>query len=254
MDETLQSTSPLGAPDRMATFTTLQLALIVLFALVVLVGLWWGVRKRRERVAAERELESRGNVQRVGDGAPVSDPDAPGAAIVAERRAPVDPENLPAPAPPLASVPEARSPGGQGIDRVSGIDAAVSSAPAAATKSRDDLTPPQHQLPTDEASEPAAPVTSAPVAAAAIHPAPAAPVADLTTLKGLGPKVAAQLAARGIVSIADLAALSPDDADRLDSELGVFRGRMTRDRWVEQAQLLSSGDRAAYEAKFGKLG
>ena len=29
---------------------------------------------------------------------------------------------------------------------------------------------------------------------------------------------------------------------------------MMRDRWIEQAKLLSAGDRAGYEAAFGKLG
>jgi hypothetical protein len=29
---------------------------------------------------------------------------------------------------------------------------------------------------------------------------------------------------------------------------------MARDRWIEQAQLLAAGDRAGYEATFGKLG
>ena len=38
------------------------------------------------------------------------------------------------------------------------------------------------------------------------------------------------------------------------SQLGVFTGRMARDRWIDQAKLLASGDTAAYEAEFGKLG
>ncbi len=76
----------------------------------------------------------------------------------------------------------------------------------------------------------------------------------LTTLKGLGPKAAAMLAGRGVASIADLAALSPDQADALDADLGPFAGRMSRDRWHEQARLLASGDKAGYEAIFGKLG
>jgi predicted flap endonuclease-1-like 5' DNA nuclease len=76
----------------------------------------------------------------------------------------------------------------------------------------------------------------------------------VTLLKGLGPKVAARLGDLGITSVGQIAALSPTEADALDAELGAFKGRMARDRWIEQAQLLAAGDRAGYEATFGKLG
>lgn len=113
---------------------------------------------------------------------------------------------------------------------------------------------------------PVAPPPAEAPAAPAVAPAPP-PLADtlpatpplaaeppLTTLKGLGPKAASMLGERGIASIADLAALSPDQAATLDAELGPFAGRMSRDRWHEQARLLSRGDKAGYEAIFGKLG
>jgi predicted flap endonuclease-1-like 5' DNA nuclease len=76
----------------------------------------------------------------------------------------------------------------------------------------------------------------------------------LTTIKGLGPKVAAMLAERGITRVDEVAALTPDQARDLDVQLGAFTGRMARDRWIDQAKLLASGDTAAYEAEFGKLG
>lgn len=102
----------------------------------------------------------------------------------------------------------------------------------------------------------AAPVpTPAPVPAPAAAPAAATPIAsDLTQIKGLGPKLAATLAEQGITRVEQIAALTPDAAAALDAKLGVFKGRMTRDRWIEQATLLSAGDRAGYEAAFGKLG
>ena len=77
---------------------------------------------------------------------------------------------------------------------------------------------------------------------------------SLTTIKGLGPKVAALLAEQGITRVDQIAALTPDEAQALDIRLGAFTGRMTRDRWIEQARLLANGDTAAYEAEFGKLG
>lgn len=108
--------------------------------------------------------------------------------------------------------------------------------------------------------EPAAPPPVAPPPPPLADALPSTPVTpdpragDLTMLKGLGPKAAALLAERGIDSVAALAALSPEAATALDTELGPFRGRMTRDRWHEQAMLLTRGDRAEYEATFGKLG
>lgn len=87
-------------------------------------------------------------------------------------------------------------------------------------------------------------------------PQPAASVAgatDLAQIKGLGPKLVTLLAERGITRVEQLAALDPAAAAALDAELGPFSGRMARDRWVEQAKLLAAGDRAGYEAAFGKL-
>ena len=75
----------------------------------------------------------------------------------------------------------------------------------------------------------------------------------VTTLKGLGPKVAARLAELGVTDAGQLASLDDDAAAALDAQLGNFAGRMARDRWIEQARLLTAGDRAGYEAIFGKL-
>ena len=84
--------------------------------------------------------------------------------------------------------------------------------------------------------------------------ATASPASDITQLKGLGPKLAATLAALGYARLEQIATLTPDQAAALDAQLGVFQGRMARDRWIEQARLLVAGDRAGYEAAFGKLG
>lgn len=96
--------------------------------------------------------------------------------------------------------------------------------------------------------EPQAKVIAPPAAA----PQPTS--GDLTRLKGLGPKVAARLAELNVTRIADLAALDEAQAADLDAQLGNFRGRMGRDKWMEQARLLNAGDIAGYEAQFGKLG
>ena len=77
---------------------------------------------------------------------------------------------------------------------------------------------------------------------------------DLTVIKGLGPKAAAQLHGLGISRYAQIAGLTESQVAGLDARMGTFKGRITRDRWVEQARYLAAGDRAGFEATFGKLG
>ncbi|CAA9521152.1 MAG: hypothetical protein AVDCRST_MAG91-2203 [uncultured Sphingomonadaceae bacterium] len=82
-------------------------------------------------------------------------------------------------------------------------------------------------------------------------PAPA--VDDLQVMKGVGPKLAALLHAEGITRFSQIAGLTPDDLTRLDTHLGAFKGRLVRDRIVQQAALLAAGDREGYEREFGRL-
>lgn len=77
---------------------------------------------------------------------------------------------------------------------------------------------------------------------------------DLTKLKGVGPKLAALLNQQGIAQYSQLAALDEGELAAIDAHLGNFKGRLARDRVVEQARLLASGDRSGFEATFGKLG
>lgn len=86
------------------------------------------------------------------------------------------------------------------------------------------------------------------------HLADAGPAdGPVTQLKGLGPKVADRLAELGVTTVGQVAALTDDQAEQLDAQLGPFRGRMARDRWLEQARFLAAGDRAGFEAVFGRL-
>lgn len=76
---------------------------------------------------------------------------------------------------------------------------------------------------------------------------------DFQRLKGVGPKFAQVLHARGFFRFDQLASLTPEEISRLDTDLGPFRGRITRDRIVEQADYLARGDQDGFEEKFGKL-
>ena len=85
-------------------------------------------------------------------------------------------------------------------------------------------------------------------------PVPVGPPDPLTRMKGLGPKAQGTLAGLGVTRYAQIAAWSDADSARIDAEMGAFKGRIERDRWVEQARYLAADDVAGFEAVFGKLG
>jgi predicted flap endonuclease-1-like 5' DNA nuclease len=79
------------------------------------------------------------------------------------------------------------------------------------------------------------------------------PADDLCLLKGVGPKFADALHALGFHRFDQLAHLSPNEIERLERQLGAFRGRIARDRIVEQADYLARGDTDGFEQRFGAL-
>jgi predicted flap endonuclease-1-like 5' DNA nuclease len=85
-------------------------------------------------------------------------------------------------------------------------------------------------------------------------PGASGPPDNLQTMKGVGPKLAAQLNENGITRFDQLARLSPNEVALLEERLGAFKGRVTRDRLVDQAAYLARGDTDGFEANFGKLG
>lgn len=98
-----------------------------------------------------------------------------------------------------------------------------------------------------------APAVTEPIAPPSI-PAAEGPPDDLQTLKGVGAKLAALLADNGITRFDQLAALGPPELAALDAQMGAFKGRLERDRVVEQASYLARGDRDGYQRIFGNLG
>ncbi|MEZ5842549.1 MAG: hypothetical protein R3D27_02295 [Hyphomicrobiaceae bacterium] len=95
---------------------------------------------------------------------------------------------------------------------------------------------------TAEITAPLAPPAAAP-APAAIIPAtpPAAPPADdLTRIRGISPDVARQLTALGVSSFASIAAFDAAAVRRVNDAIG-GRGRVERENWIEQAQILARG-------------
>jgi predicted flap endonuclease-1-like 5' DNA nuclease len=85
-------------------------------------------------------------------------------------------------------------------------------------------------------------------------PAPASDGPDnLLLLKGVGPKLATLLTDLGITRFAQIATWTDADLSAIDTKLGTFKGRPTRDQWIDQAKYLAAGDTAGFEAKYGKL-
>ena len=148
----------------------------------------------------------------------------------------------------------------EGAERARRNQALIDAAPAAV---KPDPAPVPAPTPEPTPAAEAAPVAEVvPVAAPVVEttpamtPAPAAPATanDLTRIKGVGPKLVALLADLGVTTFAQIAAWSDADVERVDAQLGRFKGRITRDQWIEQAKLLSAGDEAGFADKFGRNG
>ena len=91
--------------------------------------------------------------------------------------------------------------------------------------------------------------------AKAAKPAPVSSIPEnLELIKGLGPKVNTLLKGIGVTSFAQVANWTAADVSEIDAQLGAFAGRITRDNWIDQAQLLAAGDVAGFEQKYGALG
>ena len=217
MNDTASATGASLLPDSTDAFTIAHLAVLAIFALLVIAAIVWGARLKARRKTAERDIESRNED------------------VIAA--APAEPTPVPVPAPPPARRAADAAPAEPAIEPV-----------------RDPLA--------DEPIAAAAPLDAAPAVEAVSAPSPTpvpAPAgespadAPVGTLKGLGPKLTARLAELGITTVGQVAALSDDEAMRLDAQLGPFAGRITRDRWIEQARFLAAGDRAGFEAVFGRL-
>lgn len=221
--------------------TAVHLAILAILAAIIIAGIVWGVRLQRQRNEARR-IET----ERVE----ASDDAVTGATMpIAEV----------SPAPEVAPSPE--------------VGPAPAVAPVPVTPAAQPVAPPPSPL-VEEPADPA-PLVDEPIPAAAPMDASPATVADptpppaepepatpagpppgdrpVTLLKGLGPKVAARLAELGVTTVADMAALDATQAETIDARLGPFTGRMTRDRWVEQARFLAAGDVKGFEAVFGRL-
>ncbi|MUO81083.1 5' DNA nuclease [Agrobacterium vitis] len=123
--------------------------------------------------------------------------------------------------------------------------AAPARRPVAKTKSKPQPAKPVKSQAVQSAKKP----TVAPVKSVEEPEAKAAPVAvkparrrgkkaDLKAIGGVGPKVQEMLGKLGVHGLDDIATWTPEDAARIDAELGLD-GRILRDDWIGQARKLT---------------
>lgn len=64
---------------------------------------------------------------------------------------------------------------------------------------------------------------------------------DLKQISGVGPALEKKLHGLGITKFHQIAALSPEEVEKIDAVLN-FKGRIDRDDWIGQAKTLAGGD------------
>jgi predicted flap endonuclease-1-like 5' DNA nuclease len=75
---------------------------------------------------------------------------------------------------------------------------------------------------------------------------------DLKRIKGIGPKLEKLCNRLGFYHFDQIAAWTADEVAWVDQNLEGFKGRVTRDNWVEQARLLASGGETEFSKKVDK--
>lgn len=77
---------------------------------------------------------------------------------------------------------------------------------------------------------------------------------DLKMIKGVGPKLEGVLNALGYFHFDQIAGWSGADVAWVDENLQGFKGRVSRDNWVDQAKSLASGEQTEFSKKARKDG
>ena len=77
---------------------------------------------------------------------------------------------------------------------------------------------------------------------------------DLKQIKGVGPKLEKTLHSMGIFHFDQISTWGPKEQAWIDDNLEGFKGRATRDNWVEQAKVLAAGGETEFSKKVDKGG
>ena len=231
--------------------------LAAIIALIVAVVLWLGWRpandNSRDMHAEAHRAGEAPTVPAAGYNAAATTAAAPAAAIPEPAPAPA-PEPEPAPEPAPAPAPEpvpAAADGGKPEIKSSLLPGETElserkgdwkyesdSAPAAASSSGD------KDYDGDGVVEGSAEGSKPATLSAARDGGPD----NLKEIKGVGPKMETMLHGMGFYHFDQIAAWTSDEVAWVDANLEGFKGRVSRDNWVEQAKVLASGG----ETEFSK--
>lgn len=96
--------------------------------------------------------------------------------------------------------------------------------------------------------------TGVPGLAPAVSIRPAAPATrdNLQRIGGIDGEIEKLLATQGVVRYSQVAHWSPADVARFDAQLGGTSGRIGRENWIEQAQILSRGGDTAFSRDYDR--
>ena len=75
---------------------------------------------------------------------------------------------------------------------------------------------------------------------------------DLKRIKGIGPKLEGVCNEIGVYHFDQIAAWSADEIAWVNANLIGFKGRVTRDQWVDQAKLLAAGEETEFSKRVDK--
>ena len=140
---------------------------------------------------------------------------------------------------------------GAGVDLGEAVEPIVEELPPVAATNGSGAEPAVAAEPVAEAPAPEAPAAEeAPAEAAAEEApkdagagykgldAPQGEADDLKQITGVGPVLEEKLNALGIYHYSQIAGFTPDDVEKVDTELN-FKGRIERDEWISQAKVLA---------------
>src|SRR5262245_41908285 len=150
------------------------------------------------------------------------------------------------------SLSRGAEPAAVGERRVDPLPEVAQREAEAARFGRATLEPPRAPPPPPPAAKPAPPPAAArPALAPSARPAPA-PVDttphDLERIRLIDARVAAALSKLGVNRYEQIAAWMQADVQRVDQALG-DKGRVNRENWIEQAQVLAKGGETHYSAR-----
>jgi predicted flap endonuclease-1-like 5' DNA nuclease len=132
--------------------------------------------------------------------------------------------------------------------------AAASAAPAKPAAAKKPAATKTAAAPKPAAKKVAPKKAAAPAAKKAAAPQAASSKADnLRRLIGIGPVNERLLKGQGVTTYAQIAAWTDADVKRIEEVLN-FDGRIAREKWIEQAKLLASGDETEFARQFPTAG